>query len=45
MKKRSKKAVTAIVILAIALAIVVGVIIWRQVEYARSAAYYGGLRG
>ena len=42
---KKKKWAIAIVILAIALAVVVGVIIWRQVEYARSAAYYGGLRG
>lgn len=42
---KKKKWAIAIVILAIALAVVVGVIVWRQVEYARSAAYYGGLRG
>ena len=43
--KRRNWITAAIVILAIALAIVVGVIVWRQMEYARSAEYYRGLRG
>ena len=42
---KKKKLAIAILILAIALAVAVGVIVWRQAEYARSAAYYGGLRG
>ena len=43
--KRRNWITAAIVILTIALAIVVGVIVWRQMEYARSAEYYRGLRG
>lgn len=43
MKRRRLTAL--IVVLAIALAVVVGVIAVRQAEYAQSAAYYSGLRG
>lgn len=43
--KKKKWITAAIVILAIALAVVVGVIIWRQMEYAQSAEFYRGLRG
>ena len=43
--KKKNWITAAIVILAIALAVVVGVIIWRQAEYAQSAEFYRGLRG
>ena len=42
---KRKRLTAAIVVLAIALAIVVGAIAVRQAEYAHSAAYYGALRG
>ena len=34
-----------IVILAIALAAVIGIIVWKQWDYGVSADFYGGLRG
>lgn len=47
MKKNGKKRslVPLIVILVIALVCVVGLIFWKQREYAASEAFYDGLRG
>ena len=47
MKKSTKKRslVPLIVILVIVLIAVVGVIVWKQMEYAASDDFYDGLRG
>lgn len=46
MKKRRRNRIPAIIaLLAIALAAVVALIVWKQWEYSKSADFYDGLRG
>lgn len=48
MKKRKKtrrSLVPLIVLLIAALAVVIGVVVWKQAEYRAGEAFYDGLRG